>query len=215
MPLSASFIFNAKRLAVSVLIGSLFFSAFSASAAPAEIIVIRHADKWPGKHHGPALDPTGYLRAVRFAFYFLEKFGEPDFLIATNPDEDKANSRSIRELQTLAPLANLLAKESQTKTAHRILHPYRTSEYEELAALLLTDERFTGKRVLICWGREQISKLTAELGVEQPLPKWSKRTYDDVYVIRYDEKGEILKFTHLTNQYPVSAQTWDGFLARP
>ena len=117
----------------------------TAFAAPREIIIVRHAEKWPTKHHGPTLDPTGYMRAVRLAHYILDKFGEPDFLIATDPSNQNAHTKSIRELQTLAPLSSMLAKPGKPTTSSAILHPYKADQYKDLASLLLTDDRFSGK----------------------------------------------------------------------
>ena len=48
-------------------------------AAPREIIIIRHADKLDQDETGPALSAQGVMRSLKFAFYFLDKFGEPDF----------------------------------------------------------------------------------------------------------------------------------------
>lgn len=205
---TATYYSKLLRLLGAMLWVTIGWGSPTASAAPKEIIVIRHADKWPQKQPGPTLDPTGYMRAVGFAHYFLDKFGKPDFMVAADPDDQQPYSHSIRELQTLAPLSNLLSKTENTNRSGEILHPYSADQYRELAGFLLTDERFKDKTVLVCWDRFNIPQLTKHLGVEEKIPKWSRRSFDDVYVIRYHENGEVENFTVLKSQYPASQQSW-------
>ncbi len=71
-------------------------------AAPREIIIVRHADKLSQQDHGPAVDPTGYERAVHLAFYFLKTYGTPDYIVAANPNDMPGHVHSIPEYPALA-----------------------------------------------------------------------------------------------------------------
>src|SRR5690348_9355788 len=94
---------------ISMVLFSLIFVLFVsvAKACPKQIIIIRHAEKLTQSHAGPFLSPQGQMRSLAFANYYLNKFHVPDFIVATNPLEPKKLS-SMRELQTIAPLANEL-----------------------------------------------------------------------------------------------------------
>ena len=172
------------------------------TATPKEIVIIRHTDKWDFKHYGSTLDPTGYARAVNFAFYFLNKFGHPDYIVAMNSSSSSKYSTSIRELQTVAPLANILAINDVSKGGVPILHPYRDPQYPKLAKWLLHSKKFNDKLVLVCWDHFTIPLLTAKLGVKQKLPTWGKRDFDTVYILKYGENGHLDHFKILNHQYP-------------
>jgi len=198
----------------SLFVVQVFFGFFGfvelVNAAPKEVVLIRHADKWPFESHSTSLSPTGYMRAVAFAYYFIDRFGEPDLLIATDPEHP--HSSSIRELQTLAPLASLLAKENPSSRASAILHHYRSDQTEKLASDLLRDDRFNGKKLLICWHHKFMKHLVKELGVKRKVRKWPVENFDDVWVLQYGADGELESFTQLEDQYPMSEKTWESIL---
>lgn len=180
-------------------------------AAPSEIVIVRHANKLDQKNHGPVLDPTGYKRAVHFAFYFLDKFGYPNFIIAANPNVKGHHVNSIRELQTIAPLANLL-EQKNAKEEYQILDPYTVPEYPKLATWILEDERFNNKKVLVCWDHHTIPHLVNLLGVKESQPVWPESDFDSVYILHFNQdKLENYKFLH--HQYPVAPiMSWKAFL---
>lgn len=174
-------------------------------AAPREIIIIRHADKLEQTETGPTLSAQGTMRSIKFSFYFLEKFGEPDFIIAADDQKGNGKEIAIRSLQTVAPLANIM-QTRYPENDYPIIHPYPSDSYQELADYLLTDEKFDDKLVLICWSHQRIAKLATALGVSQPLPAWPKLDYDTVYKLDFDRVGNFKKFTELKNQFPVHMQ---------
>lgn len=177
----------------------------SARAAPREIIIIRHADKLDQTETGPTLSAQGIMRSIKFSFYFLDKFGEPDFIVAADDQKDNGKEIAIRSIQTVAPLANIMQARYPNKD-FPIIHPYPSDSYQELANYLMNNEKFDGKLVLICWSHQRIAKLAMALGVTQPLPAWPKLDYDTVYKLDYDRVGNFKKFTELKNQYPVLMQ---------
>jgi hypothetical protein len=172
------------------------------TATPKEVVIVRHVDKWNFKHYGPTVDPTGYARAVNLAFYFLNKFGYPDYIVATNPSNQYKYSESIRELQTVAPLVNILAINDINKGGFSILHPYRPPQYALLAKELLKNSKFNDKLVLICWDHFTIPALATKLGVKEKIPTWPKRDFDTVYILKYANNGRLAHFEVLNHQYP-------------
>jgi len=170
-------------------------------SAPKEIIIIRHADKLIQPKPGPCLSPQGEIRSIQFAYYFLKKFGEPNYIFAKDATIHNGKLSSIRELQTVAPLANLLAEKHPNQGFPLLSFP--KSDYQKLAADLLTNSKFQGKTVLICWDHELIPLLAEKLGVIPRPKKWASHDFDTVYWITYDSKGNISSFKELNNQYPV------------
>jgi hypothetical protein len=181
-------------------------------AAPREVIIIRHGDKLQQTETGPALSAKGEIRSIKFAFYFLNKFGVPDYMIAADPVDTQGKNSSIRPIQTLAPLANML-EEKYPEVDVPILHPYESSDYAKLAKYILDNKQFNGKLILICWSHGKIPDLAAKLGVNDPIPDWDKNDYDSVYVLNFDGSGKVKEFNILSNQYPVDfSGSWRDLL---
>lgn len=200
-------IFFTKKFISKCLIVLMSFAVISniSYAAPREIIIIRHADKLDQTESGPTLSAQGIMRSIKFAFYFLEKFGEPDFIVAADDQKENGKEIAIRSIQTVAPLANIM-QIRHSEYDFPIIHPYPSDSYQELAEHLLNDDKYDDKLVLICWSHQRIAKLAAALGVKQTIPAWPKNDYDTVYIIDYDSAGYYKKFTELKNQFPVSLQ---------
>ncbi|EKD69931.1 MAG: phosphoglycerate mutase [uncultured bacterium] len=171
-------------------------------AYPKEIIIIRHADKLVQNEPGPTLSAKGELRAIKFAFYFLDKFGEPDYLIAANAVSETGKNSSQRELETLAPLANILAERHSEKDIP-ILHPYTSNHYPKLVKYIFGTAKFDEKKILICWHHAKIKKLVEELGVKSNIDDWPDDDFDTVYDIHFTKLGKIENFEILKNQYPI------------
>lgn len=175
-------------------------------AAPSQIIIIRHGDKLLQANTGPTLSAKGQIRAINFAFYYLQKFGMPDYVFASNPTKD---TTSIRELQTVAPLVNIMQQRDPENSSIGILHPYSSKDYTALATYILDSDQFDGKKIVVCWSHGKIPKLAEKLGVNQKLSKWPADDFDSVYVLRYNNKGDLKDFEILHQQYPVSfSGTW-------
>lgn len=191
-----------SNLVIKIMLGALIITANEAYATPREIIIIRHADKLDITQSGPALSAQGIVRSIKFAFYFLEKFGVPDYIIAADDQKSDGKEIAIRSIQTVAPLANMM-QERFPNQDYPIIHPYPSDSYEELADFLLEETKFNDKLVLICWSHQRIAKLAAALGVTQNIPEWPRLDYDTVYVLKYDRAGKLTEFVELKNQFPV------------
>lgn len=184
--------------------------AVTAHAAPKEIVIIRHADKLDQEESGPALSAQGMVRSIQFAFYFLDKFGEPDFLVAADDQKENGKGIAIRSIQTVAPLANMM-QIRHPESDYPILHKFPSDSYALLASHLLHDPEFEDKRVVVCWSHQRIPKLAQALGVQEDLPSWPKYDYDSVFYLQYNRAGDLVSFKELRNQFPVSREySWAG-----
>jgi hypothetical protein len=147
---------------------------------PAQIILIRHADK-PADPEDPHLSRAGVKRAERLVSFIrtdptMTRFGLPVAVFATRTTRDGNGQRTQ---ETVAPLARALKLPVQT--------PFLGREYAALANLILTNPAYAGKTVLICWNHEEIPELAAALGVTPEPPKWKGSVFDRVYVISYHD----------------------------
>jgi hypothetical protein len=154
--------------------------AHSPVPRPAQIILIRHADK-PADPKNPHLSRAGVQRAERLVSFIMTdpamtKFGLPVAVFATRTTNDDNGQRTQ---ETVAPLARVLKLPVQT--------PFHGKDYAALAHLILAEPAYAGKTVLICWNHEQIPQLAAALGVTPEPPKWNASAFDHVYVISYHD----------------------------
>ena len=154
-------------------------------ARPAQIILIRHAEK-PADSNNPHLSPAGLKRAERLVSFMttdpvVTRFGLPVAVFATQTTKDDNGQRSQ---ETVAPLAKALKLRVQT--------PFLGKDYAALAKLILATPAFAGKTVLICWNHEEIPQLAAALGVTPEPPKWKGSEFDRVYIISYRAGKAIL-----------------------
>jgi len=176
----------------------------TAAASPREIILIRHAAKLMQSDPGDTLSAKGQIRAINFAFYFINKFGSPDFIFASDPKD----SKSIRQIQTVSPLANILTEKNNREVS--ILHPYESSEYEKLADEILKDAKFDNRIILICWDHEHLPAFAKKLGVKIDLPDWPSDDFESVYILEYNSNNKLINFSILHQQYPVNVDmSWE------
>jgi hypothetical protein len=154
--------------------------AHSPVPRPAQIILIRHADK-PADPNDPHLSQAGVQRAERLVSFVttdpaMTRFGLPVAVFATRTTKDDNGQRTQ---ETVTPLARVLKLPVQA--------PFLGKDYAALANLILADPVYAGKTVLICWNHEEIPQLAAALGVTPEPPKWKARVFDQVYVISYHD----------------------------
>jgi hypothetical protein len=178
------------RLSPILLLAALAAPLRSQSAGPAQIILIRHAEK-PADPKDPHLSSAGRKRAERLVSFIttdpdMTRFGPPAAIYATATTNDDDGQRTQ---ETVAPLARDLKLQVQT--------PYHGKEFAKLAKEILANSAYDRKTVLICWNHEVIPELAAALGVKTEPEKWKSSVYDLVYIITYD-KG---KATLNTSRY--------------
>jgi hypothetical protein len=159
---------------------------------PAHILIIRHAEKPPAGEESVDLSPRGKerARALRNLFKKSEtrpkKLPTPDFVFATK-DTDKSH----RPTQTVAHLAK--------KLGLKVDDSYANADFEQLAKELLSNPRYAGKTVLICWHHGQIRDLAGKLKAAGVPREWKDPIFDRVWRIDYDKTGKA-RFRDLPQQ---------------
>ncbi len=155
---------NSRTLAVSTI--CLLLSAVqSVLARPAEIILLRHAEKPPGESN-VHLSATGKERARALVQFLtntpaLTANGLPVALFAARP---LSRSHSKRPVETLEPLAKHLKLQ--------ILTPHTATEWSALAKKVLDDPSDDRKTLVICWTHDYLPQLTEAFGVKPKPSLW-------------------------------------------
>lgn len=151
-------------------------AALAAPAAPAthpaEIVILRHAEKpTPKDVH---LSERGLQRAAALPSLFPARLAVPQILIAA-----RQSKHSNHAHETLAPLADAL---------HLPIDEHLPDgKYRELARRLLSDARYEGMHVCICWHHETIPQLASALGARGAPSKWHDKVFDQVWRLRYQD----------------------------
>ncbi len=137
-------------------------------------MLMRHAeDVGEQSYH---LSAQGVKRADALPRLFGGRLPKPDVIIATH-----ATKGSNRPIETVEPLARALHLEIDNR--------FRDDDAAMLARALLSDGRYDGKIVLVCWHHGKLPKLARELGVKDAPAKWPDRQFDHVWVIDYKKSG--------------------------
>ncbi|MGH7523263.1 MAG: hypothetical protein ACREK8_03065 [Gemmatimonadales bacterium] len=156
-------------------------SAVAQAARPAQVILIRHAEK-PDDPRNPHLSPAGVKRAERLVGFIandplMKRFGPPVAIYATHMTNDGDGQRTA---ETVAPLAKALRL--------KVLTPAVGKNYDVVAQEVLGNPAYAGKTVVICWNHEEIPQLAAALGVRPIPPRWKGSVFDEVYIITWHGK---------------------------
>jgi phosphohistidine phosphatase SixA len=145
-------------------------------AGPRIVMIVRHAEKPEavvGEEKDPNLSKAGFARADALATVLPANFPKPDFLFAT-----KRSKGSNRPVETITPLSKAIKEE--------ISSDYKDDEFDQLAKLILTDEKYKGKVVLIAWHHGKIPELAKALGATDTPEKWDPNIFDRVWQITYE-----------------------------
>jgi len=140
---------------------------------PTDILLLRHAEE-PADESDPDLQDAGQLRAERLAAFIPAMLGKPDLIIAA-----AANRRSVRAFLTVRPLSRA--------SGVRICSRFRAHQSEALAAMLITDDAFAQKTIVICWTHKELPQLAKMLKARRqdyPDP-WDESVFDVILHLRY------------------------------
>ncbi len=154
----------------------LFLIASIAQAAPAQVLIIRHAEKDGGNQ----LSPAGFQHADQLVQYFetnpdVTQYGTPVAIYAMAPD--KAGG-VLRPIQTVTPLAQALGLTLNTN--------YDTNMIPQLVQDVMSNPAYEGKMVLICWVHQQIPALAQQFGAAQAPSSWpGSNVYDLVWELNF------------------------------
>jgi hypothetical protein len=179
-------------LGISI-IGLLFTFLSSATfAAPAQIIIIRHAEK-PAT--GSDLSPQGYQRANDLPPVFLAAFGgaplgPPVAVYAMAP---KPPDGTMRPIETVTPLVKVL---QETNPSLPFITTFEKKKSAELAQDIMSNPLYDGKRVVICWEHHAIPDVAMALGgPSNVIPdKWHGSVFDAAWVLNYNADGSFASF---------------------
>jgi hypothetical protein len=177
----AAFLSYITGMKLLLSLGVFLVSAVLASAQPAKVILIRHAEK-PQDNTDGELALKGKERAMALVPFLTENddfigSGTNVMLYATKVAHGPTNHTH----ETLRPLAAHLGA--------KIHAPFANSEYEDLAKRVLTDPSCKDKTVVICWTHAYIPGLLGALGVPDRPAEIDKRVFDRVYMITYKDGG--------------------------
>jgi len=182
-----------------------------AEAMPAQVIIIRHAEKSEALQQ-IHLSPKGRTRALALVELFQSdprvlEFGRPAAIISQSPTAKKPSPRC---LETVEPLAVALGLP--------VISQFTYGQAGELVQWLKDQRQYDGKAVLICMQHMEIDELAQALGVFDLRPRiWPHETYDRLYILTYaPQDGRLLSFRNLPQRllFGDSYQTVAGRNAR-
>lgn len=159
---------------------TLFITASHVEALPAQVILIRHAEK---PDHGNELSTKGRERAAALAPYFAETdyltvHGTPVAIYAMAAPKGDS---SLRAIQTVKPLADQL-KMTIKDTIER-------DNYRKMVEEIKSSPAYHGKTILICWEHKVIPEIARAFGALQTPGRWPPGSYDRTWIISFDSNG--------------------------
>jgi hypothetical protein len=155
-----------------------------ALASPAQVIMIRHAEKAPGND----LSAQGYQHAQELVPYFesdadVTQYGTPVAIYAMEPSSEDPSNRAVETVTPLAQALNLT-----------VLANYGRDDYQNVVNEVMANSSYDGKMVLICWEHTSIPAIAAAFGVSPQPPKWDKDDYMTVFRIDFNSQGKVTQF---------------------
>ena len=152
------------------------------------IVCIRHGEK-PAAGLGQ-LTCQGLNRALRLPQVLIEKFGNPDFIFA--PDPNEVNHDPAGDFCYVRPLATI------EPTAIRCGLPVNTHfGFTDIAGLEqeLSKPAYTGATVFVAWEHRYLDNFVKEMvnssgGDASQVPGWPGNDFDSIFVIRLAHNGK-------------------------
>ena len=176
----------AKRtpLIICLVLAGAAAAVAPAQAAPAQVILIRHAEK-PAS--GNELDPRGFQRAKALAGFFentpsMTRYGTPAAIYAMAP---KDQNGSLRPIETVTPLADSLGL--------KINSAYKKEELSSLIGDILNTSAYDGKMVLVCWEHNMIPEIVKGFGWSGAPLSWDGSVFDRAWVLNFTG-GAVVSF---------------------
>lgn len=165
----------------------LFLTATVSWAMPAQVLIIRHAEK----DGGSDLSPQGYQHAQALVQYFqtnadVTQYGTPAAIFAEAP---KGPDGSRRAIETVTPLATALGLPVQDE--------FTKKHIQELVTLIESSPQFDGRMVLICWEHKVIDQMAAAFGVNPMPDPYPSSRFDLVWEINFsgDQVSSFREFS--------------------
>jgi hypothetical protein len=167
-------------------LASLLLAALELGAQPAQIILLRHAEK-PDDKAEVHLSSRGRERAQALVALLgrHSPFTTNTPVAALYATRVTRHDRSQRTGETLAPLGQDLGLPVNTA--------FGSGEYASLAQSILRNATYRRQTVIICWTHDEIGKLAEALGVKPGPPRWKDKVFDRLWVIRLENGGATLR----------------------
>ena len=167
--------------------------AGTAFAAPAQVILIRHAEN-PAE--GTGLSAQGFKRADALVKFFkteaaVTRYGTPVAIYAAAP---KHEDSSVRSIQTVTPLANALKITIDTR--------FTRGQTNKIVRDLMENPAYDGRLVLICWQHTNLVEIAQNLAEYNNSPRvsipllWPDETYDRAWVLDL-KNGQVVAFKNI------------------
>ena len=158
-----------------------------ATAAPAQIIFLRHAEKPPV---GPELDDRGRERAAALAQLFLHdprvlEHGPAVAIFAMRPAK---TGGSVRAIHTMEPTARALGLPLNAQFAR--------DEISALVRAIAATRAYEGKTVIVCWEHEVIPEILKAFGWKKGPTHWSDKIFDRLWMLDF-ENGKPMRLRDL------------------
>ncbi len=166
-----------RSLALAALLA--LFAGQASVAAPAQVIIIRHAEKPPT---GDDLNAKGRQRAAALTPYFLEapevlEYKTPVAIYAQKSTDDHKSRRPVDTIKGLA------------KALNQDLIQYPRTDAMKMVKDIMAKPEYEGHMVLICWSHTGIPDIAKAFGVKE-VPEWPGSVYDRDWIITFN-KGEV------------------------
>jgi hypothetical protein len=162
-----------------------------------KILLIRHGEKpkecqddpKANDSKFPDLSPAGYARADKLAPYLEKKYGKADFIFAAK------SSKTKRPVETITPYSKLIGVPIDSQ--------YDNGDEPKLAGILLSDPKYAGKLVVICWRHEEMPQFAAALNapVGTYPKKWDSKIYNVYLKFDYPNGNKVPKVTSITQPF--------------
>lgn len=151
-------------------------------AVPAQILIIRHAER---DKTSPFLSTKGRERAAAMVPFFMENkdllnYGSPMAIYAPLPSRIDPSELCI---QTIRPLAEALRLNIKIN--------YERDDYKRLVDEIMTNPSYNGKMVLICWEHTVIPEMARAFKAFQTPNKWQPEIFDRIWEINIATTGKV------------------------
>jgi hypothetical protein len=178
------------------LVAAALLGVGTAFAAPAQVILIRHAEK---PEAGPELNEQGVRRAQALVKFFksepaVRRYGAPAVIYAAAP---KNEDSSLRSIQTVTPLARALGL--------RIDDSFTRGQTNKLVREIMENPAYDGRMVLVCWQHVKLVDAALALAEYNNSPKavhaaipqvWPDEAFDRVWILDF-HKGKAVSFRNI------------------
>jgi hypothetical protein len=164
----------------------LLLTAAPVVAQPAQIILLRHAEK-PDDKSDVHLSSRGQERAQALVALLgrHSPYTSNAPVVALFATRITKNNRSLRTGETLAPLSRELDLPVQTW--------FESEDYARLARTVLKEPAYRDQTVIICWTHSEIARLAEALGVKPAPRPWKDKVFDRLWILTRTQAGTVMR----------------------